>query len=60
MPQAVLNNHWVYSQNDQALAQIITNGIPDKAMPPAHELTDHEVQQLITYLRAQSGHSASQ
>jgi glucose/arabinose dehydrogenase/cytochrome c5 len=54
MPQEVLNRHWVYTQDDDALGQIITKGIPEKAMPPAHDLSDKEVKQLITYLRAQS------
>jgi glucose/arabinose dehydrogenase/cytochrome c5 len=54
MPQAVLNNHWVYAVDDAALGRVITNGIPEKAMPAAHDLKDDEVQKLIAYLRAQS------
>ena len=54
MPQVVLNNHWVYRENDQQLAQIVTNGIPDKAMPAAHDLSDKEVKELIDYLRMQA------
>lgn len=54
MPQAVLNNRWIYPQSDDQLGQIITNGIPEKAMPAAHDLNDTEVKQLIDYLRSQA------
>jgi glucose/arabinose dehydrogenase len=54
MPQSVLNDHWVYPMNDQDLGKIITNGIPEKAMPAAHELSSADVQKLVAYLRKQS------
>jgi glucose/arabinose dehydrogenase len=54
MPQSVLNNHWIYPQNDQQLGEILKNGIPEKAMPAAHDLSDKEVKQLVDYLRSQA------
>jgi glucose/arabinose dehydrogenase len=54
MPINVVNHHYTYSLDDAALSHVITDGIPDKAMPAAHELSDKEVKQLIDYLRAQS------
>jgi glucose/arabinose dehydrogenase len=54
MPVGVVNSHWIYSMDDAALSKVITDGIPAKAMPAAHELSDTEVSQLVRYLRAQS------
>jgi aldose sugar dehydrogenase len=54
MPVSVVNNHWTYSLEDAALSRVITDGIPEKAMPAAHDLSEKEVTQLLHYLRAQS------
>jgi glucose/arabinose dehydrogenase/cytochrome c553 len=54
MPVSVVNQHWSYSLDDAALGHVITDGILEKAMPAAHDLSEQEVSQLIRYLRAQS------
>jgi hypothetical protein len=54
MPVSVVNNHWTYSLEDAALSRVITDGIPEKGMPAAHDLSEKEVTQLLHYLRVQS------
>ena len=59
MPVSVMNHRWLYPLDDGALGKVITDGIRDKAMPPAHDLSSQQVQQLITYLRDQSHDSSN-
>jgi glucose/arabinose dehydrogenase len=54
MPVNVVNHHYAYSLDDSALAHVITEGIKEKAMPAAHDLSEKEVKQLVDYLRVQS------
>src|SRR5262249_16044965 len=38
--------------DDQALAAIIRDGIPDRGMPRVRRLTDTELSQLVAYVRS--------
>lgn len=56
MPLNVSANQWVYPFDDTALQNIIKDGIPEKGMPAAKDLSDTEISSLVSYLRAQSKH----
>jgi glucose/arabinose dehydrogenase len=54
MPQEIINNHWVYPMDDAALGNIVRNGIKEKGMPAARDLSDADVASLVAFLRASS------
>ena len=44
--------------DDQALAAVIRDGIPDRGMPRIRRFTDAELRQMVTYIRSLSRSSA--
>jgi putative heme-binding domain-containing protein len=41
-----------HAPNDAALVEILTNGIPNTAMPRVRRFTDNEMRQLVLYVRS--------
>jgi glucose/arabinose dehydrogenase len=54
---SLLNEKWLDSITDEQIAQIVRHGIPNTQMGgfTSEQLTDQQIFQLISYLRAQAG-----
>jgi putative heme-binding domain-containing protein len=54
----VTTGSWSHGGSDADLSRTISNGVPGTAMP-AHQLTDDEIWQIVSYLRTQEQPPAS-
>ncbi len=51
---SMLDDVWTYGSDDETMARIIRNGVPEKGMPPwAESYTDRDIRAMIIYIREQ-------
>lgn len=49
---SMLDDVWTYGGDDETLARIIRNGVPEKGMPPwAEKFTDRDVRAMVIFMR---------
>jgi high-affinity iron transporter len=51
LPPEIGSVAWQVEHSDEQLAQVVRDGIPGSAMPPAHDLSDAQAASVVAYVR---------
>ncbi len=59
LPPDIASFAWQAERSDAQLATAVRQGLPGTAMPPAHDLSDAQVDAVVAYMRAMALHTGA-